>query len=176
VNLDFPDVVRAALDGAGVAPSSLTLEITESSIMADTARAIKVLSSLSAMGVQLAIDDFGTGYSSLSQLKRLPVDELKIDRSFIMDMTSDDDDLTIVRSTIDLAHNLGLRTVAEGVEDAETLVRLRALGCDVAQGYHMSRALAPAAFDRWLRGWTGAASPDEASALLLPIQGGGTVR
>jgi diguanylate cyclase (GGDEF)-like protein len=153
LNLDFPDEVRRLLTTASVAPSSLTLEITESSIMADPIRSIRVLSALSATGVQLAIDDFGTGYSSLSQLKQLPVDELKIDRSFIMDMVSDDDDATIVRSTIDLGHNLGLRLVAEGVEDRETWRRLGKLGCDVAQGYYLSPALDGTAFDAWLLEW-----------------------
>jgi diguanylate cyclase (GGDEF)-like protein len=153
VNLDFPDEVRRLLQAANVAPSSLTLEITESSIMADPTRSLRVLSGLSAMGVELAIDDFGTGYSSLSQLKQMPVDELKIDRSFIMDMISDDDDATIVRSTIDLGHNLGLRVVAEGVEDRETWRRLRALGCDVIQGYYLGRPMESVSFERWLSEW-----------------------
>jgi diguanylate cyclase (GGDEF)-like protein len=153
LHVDFPEEVRTALEEAGVSARALTLEITESSIMADPTRSIRVLSALSAMGVQLAIDDFGTGYSSLSQLKQLPVDELKIDRSFIQDMTSDDDDATIVRSTIDLGHNLGLRVVAEGVEDAETWRRLKTLGCDVIQGFYLARALEPASFTRWLTEW-----------------------
>jgi diguanylate cyclase (GGDEF)-like protein len=153
LDLDFPEQVRAHLDAASVAPSSLTLEITESSIMADPKRSLRVLSALSAMGVRLAIDDFGTGYSSLSQLKQMPVDELKIDRSFIQDMISDDDDATIVRSTVDLGHNLGLRLVAEGVEDAETWRRLRTLGCDVVQGYYLSRPLEAHSFERWLAEW-----------------------
>jgi diguanylate cyclase (GGDEF)-like protein len=153
MNLEFPQEVRRLLAAASVAPSTLTLEITESSIMADPQRSLHVLRALSAMGVQLAIDDFGTGYSSLSQLKQMPVNELKIDRSFILDMISDDDDATIVRSTIDLGHNLGLRVVAEGVEDRETWRRLRALGCDVAQGYYLSRPLEPLAFERWAMEW-----------------------
>jgi diguanylate cyclase (GGDEF)-like protein len=153
LNLDLPAQVQQLLDETSVAPSSLTLELTEGSIMADPTRSIRVLSALSAMGVRLAIDDFGTGYSSLSQLKRLPVDELKIDRSFIIDMTSDDDDAAIVRSTVELGHNLGLRVVAEGVQDAETWRRLRALGCDVAQGYYLSRAVEPVSFGRWLTAW-----------------------
>jgi diguanylate cyclase len=93
------------------------------------------------MGVRFSIDDFGTGYSSLGYLRRLPVDELKIDKSFVLEMTTDESDALIVRSTIDLAHNLGLRVVAEGVESAEAWMRLAALGCDLAQGFHLSRPL-----------------------------------
>jgi diguanylate cyclase (GGDEF)-like protein len=150
---DFPAHVAALLDEAGVAAGSLTLELTESSIMADPHRSREVLRTLSGMGVQLAIDDFGTGYSSLSQLKQMPVDELKIDKSFILDMTSDDDDATIVRSTIELGHNLGLRLTAEGVEDAATWRALQALGCDVVQGYYLSRAVTAPLLVRWIAQW-----------------------
>jgi diguanylate cyclase (GGDEF)-like protein len=153
LNIDFPAEVRRLLDEAGVAPRALTLEVTEGSIMADPQRCIHVLTALSGMGVQLAVDDFGTGYSSLSQLKQLPVDELKIDKSFIVDMTSDDDDATIVRSTIDLGHNLGLRVVAEGVEDRTTWQAVGALGCDVVQGFYLSRALTATSLTRWLSDW-----------------------
>jgi diguanylate cyclase len=153
LNVEFPTEVRRLLAEAGVAPRSLTLEITESSIMADPTRCIHVLSALSGMGLQLAVDDFGTGYSSLSQLKQLPVDELKIDKSFILDMTSDDDDATIVRSTVDLGHNLGLRVVAEGVEDRGTWQAVSALGCDVVQGFYLSRAIAATSLTRWLEEW-----------------------
>jgi EAL domain-containing protein (putative c-di-GMP-specific phosphodiesterase class I) len=122
-----------------------------------------VLNRLAGMGITLSIDDFGTGYSSLSYLKRLPVQEVKIDRSFVMNMTSDENDATIVRSTIDLGRNLGLKVVAEGVEDDETWHRLQLLGCDTVQGYHLSRPL-PAAritelFTRWgkdARAWVAA--------------------
>ncbi len=119
----------------------LTLEITESAIMHEPERSLDILRALDDMGVYLSIDDFGTGYSSLSYLKRLPVKQLKIDRSFVSDMISDRDDAMIVRSTIDLAHNLGLSTVAEGVESEQILERLKNMECDVAQGYLISRPL-----------------------------------
>ena len=119
----------------------MTLEITESAIMHEPERSLDILRALDDMGVYLSIDDFGTGYSSLSYLKRLPVKQLKIDRSFVSDMISDRDDAMIVRSTIDLAHNLGLSTVAEGVESEQILERLKNMKCDVAQGYLISRPL-----------------------------------
>jgi diguanylate cyclase (GGDEF)-like protein len=123
----------------------LELEITESMLMHDPQRARETLERLATTGVGLAVDDFGTGYSSLAHLKRLPVDTIKIDKSFVLDMVEDDADEAIVRSTIELAHNLGLRVVAEGVESAEAWVRLAALGCDLAQGFHLARPLpAPA--------------------------------
>ncbi|MBI3606850.1 MAG: EAL domain-containing protein [Nitrospirae bacterium] len=135
----LPDQVAAILHHAGVAPGSLELEITESAIMADPARALEILTRLNTMGVRLSIDDFGTGYSSLSYLKKLPVESIKIDKSFVMSMVTDQDDAVIVRSTIELAHTLGRKVVAEGVEQRETWDRLAALGCDVAQGYYLSR-------------------------------------
>ena len=113
----------------------LTLEITESAVMHDPERSLEILTKIDSMGVQLSIDDFGTGYSSLSYLKQLPVKQLKIDRSFVSDMMEDHDDAMIVRSTIDLAHNLGLDTVAEGVETEVVLNRLKEMNCDQAQGY-----------------------------------------
>ncbi|BCG00386.1 hypothetical protein PPGU19_049540 [Paraburkholderia sp. PGU19] len=111
--------------------------------MDDPNRAIETLDRLHALGIRLAVDDFGTGYSSLSYLKRMPVDELKIDKSFVMSMTEHKDDETIVRSTIDLAHNMGLKVVAEGVESEEVLTRLCELRCDLVQGYHLTRPLPP---------------------------------
>jgi diguanylate cyclase (GGDEF)-like protein len=134
----------------GVQPWRLALEITESSMMANPARALATLEKLNDIGVQIAIDDFGTGFSSLSYLKQLPVDKLKIDKSFVMQMNEDDNDAMIVRSTIDLAHNLGLEVVAEGVESEEALALLRILDCDAAQGYHISRPLSAAALEDWL--------------------------
>jgi diguanylate cyclase (GGDEF)-like protein len=134
----------------GVQPWRLVLEITESSMMANPARALATLEKLNDIGVQIAIDDFGTGFSSLSYLKQLPVDKLKIDKSFVMQMNEDDNDAMIVRSTIDLAHNLGLEVVAEGVESEEALALLRILDCDAAQGYHISRPLSAAALEDWL--------------------------
>ena len=135
----------------GVPPRALTVEITESSVMADPSRTIGVLSRLSALGVSIAIDDFGTGYSSLSYLKRLPVDEIKIDRSFVAGMMVDDNDAVIVRSTIELARSLGLRVVAEGVEDHATWSRLAELGCDLAQGFYLSPPVAAAELAALLR-------------------------
>jgi EAL domain-containing protein (putative c-di-GMP-specific phosphodiesterase class I) len=138
------------LDECGVDPSLVKLEVTESELMDDPAAAMELLEEVRTMGSSTSIDDFGTGYSSLAYLKHLPVDELKIDRSFVAGMVSADSDLTIVRSTIDLAHNLGLDVVAEGVEDVATLRRLAELGCDRAQGYFISRPVPAAACTIWL--------------------------
>jgi diguanylate cyclase (GGDEF)-like protein len=132
-----------------VQATQLCLEITESAIMDDPQRAEATLNRLSEQGFKLSIDDFGTGYSSLAYLKRLPVDELKIDKSFVMAMENDEDDAKIVRSTIDLAHNLGLSVVAEGVETEGMLSQLKTLNCDEAQGYFISRPLPVAAFLTW---------------------------
>ena len=113
--------------------------ITENGLMAEPARALQTVTGLRAMGIRIAIDDFGTGYSSLGYLKRLPVDELKIDRSFVRAMASNDDHAAIVRSIVELGHSLGLRVVAEGLEDEQTCARLTLLGCDLAQGYFLGR-------------------------------------
>jgi EAL domain-containing protein (putative c-di-GMP-specific phosphodiesterase class I) len=131
--------VDSLLNRFNVPAHFLELEITESSIMADPMRARATLVQLSSMGVRLSIDDFGTGHSSLAYLKRLPVHALKIDKSFVINMASDENDLVIVQSTIDLAHNLGLEVVAEGVESEEVWNRLRSLGCDLAQGFWRGR-------------------------------------
>jgi diguanylate cyclase (GGDEF)-like protein len=135
------DQVARLVAQPGVPPGTLTLEITESGVMTDPEAAIAMLWGLRHIGVRLSIDDFGTGYSSLAYLKRLPVDEVKLDKSFVLNMTSDANDAAIVRSTIELAHNLGLQLVAEGVEDQETLELLAALGCDLVQGYHLARPM-----------------------------------
>ncbi len=140
----------AMLAQQGVPASAICLEITESAIMDDPQRAEAMLNTLSQQGFRLSIDDFGTGYSSLGYLKRLPVNELKIDKSFVMGMEGNANDATIVRSTIDLAHNLGLSVVAEGVENAAVLELLRTLACDEAQGYHISRPLPVNGFLAWL--------------------------
>jgi EAL domain-containing protein (putative c-di-GMP-specific phosphodiesterase class I) len=147
----LPELVASLLERWDVVPNMLKLEITESAVMADAERAIDVLGRLRSMGVRISIDDFGTGYSSLSYLKRLPVDELKIDRSFVSHLATDDHDLAIVRSTIGLAHDLGLTVVAEGVEDLATWNVLASLGCDVVQGYFLSRPLPADELVRWLR-------------------------
>ena len=115
--------------------------------MTDPARAMKVLGELRGLGVQLALDDFGTGWSSLTHLQRMPVHEIKIDRSFVAAMATEANSAAIVSSTVDLAHALGLRVVAEGIEDEATWRRLRAVGCDAAQGYHLSRPLPAAEFE-----------------------------
>ncbi len=147
---DLPREIERMLDSFGVPADALQLEITESMIMTDPERALATVSRLSDLGVRLSVDDFGTGYSSLANLRRLPIDELKIDRSFVSPMLQDESDLIIVRSTINLGHDLGLRIIAEGVEDAPTLERLATLGCDLAQGYHLSRPMSGGAFSTWL--------------------------
>jgi diguanylate cyclase (GGDEF)-like protein/PAS domain S-box-containing protein len=163
LDLEFPEDVRGLLERWQVDPSQLEFEITESTMLADPIRTKLILDKLSGMGIRLAIDDFGTGYSSLAYLKRLPIDEIKIDRSFVMRMHDDEDDATIVRSTIDLARNLGLEVVAEGVESEETWAELSALGCTVAQGYFLSQPVPGEELGAWLRGRT---QPlDEAAAL-----------
>jgi diguanylate cyclase (GGDEF)-like protein len=147
LNTALPDKVAAALVAAGLPAQKLILEITESSIMGDPERTVPTLERLDAIGVTLSLDDFGTGYSSLSYLQRLPVREVKIDRSFIMGLTSDSDKHAseiLVRSIIGLGASFGLRIVAEGVEDAEVLALLRELGCDLVQGFHIGRPM-PAA-------------------------------
>lgn len=149
------DTIATLLETSGVPSSLLSVEVTESTIMADAARALEVLVRLRRMGVAIAMDDFGTGYSSLAYLKRLPMNELKIDKSFVRDMTQDENDRAIVRSTIGLGHDLGLQVLAEGVEDRSTWELLASLGCDSAQGYYWSRPLPPDELARWLRdsGW-----------------------
>ncbi len=153
LDIDLPQKFGALLVKHLVPAAAFCLEITESAIMDDPQRALATLDALSAMGFKLSIDDFGTGYSSLAYLKRLPVDELKIDQSFVRNMQSDRDDAMIVRSTIDLAHNLGIMVVAEGVETAEAWNLLRELKCDHAQGYHMGRPMPVSEFSAWSTGW-----------------------
>jgi diguanylate cyclase (GGDEF)-like protein len=133
-----------------VAPNSIILEITETDMMANPEEALELSRRLHAMGMGLSIDDFGTGYSSLTYLKKLPVEEVKIDRSFIIDSKRDKDSAVIVQSIIDLAHNLGLKVVAEGVEDGHTIAQLSDLGCDYAQGYYISPPLSVQQLDQWL--------------------------
>jgi diguanylate cyclase (GGDEF)-like protein len=144
---DFPDRVAALLQAHHAPPGALVLEITENVLVSDASRAISSLARLRDMGVRLALDDFGAGYSSLSYLRRLPVDVLKIDRSFVTGLAHDD---AIVRSTIDLAHDLGLEVVAEGVETPEARDRLAALGCDAAQGRFIAEPAPAAEIRRWL--------------------------
>jgi EAL domain-containing protein (putative c-di-GMP-specific phosphodiesterase class I) len=138
---DLPLNLKRLLQTSGVPPEQLTLEITESVIMEDPERALRVVTRLRDLGVGISVDDFGTGYSSLGYLMRLPAEELKIDKSFVMQMEQDAGSATIVHSTIDLAHNLGLKVVAEGVESDAIWRVLKELGCDFGQGYHFSRPL-----------------------------------
>ena len=138
---DLVEMVRRAIKHSGLAPESLELELTESILMQDVNAPTELLDRLKALGVKLSIDDFGTGYSSLSYLKRFPIDTLKIDQSFIRDLTDDSDDAAIVDAAITLAHKLRLNVVAEGVETAAQETHLRQLDCDEVQGYFYSRPL-----------------------------------
>jgi len=150
---DLPDKIQTLLDAHGARSDALCLEITESAIMDDPQRALHTLEQLHARGFKLSIDDFGTGYSSLAYLKRLPVHELKIDKSFVMAMETDLGDAKIVRSTVELAHNLGLSVVAEGVETAKAWRLLSALGCDEGQGYFIAKPMPHEQFIAWLQAW-----------------------
>lgn len=152
-NLQSPDFIatlQSKLNKWNIPPEKVMLEITETAMMADPVHAKTTLEQLNRLGVKLAIDDFGTGFSSLAYLKQLPVDELKIDKSFVIEMADDENDAVIVRSTIDLAHNLGLRVVAEGVETQEVMDLLVVLDCDVVQGFHLSKPLPAAEVVQWL--------------------------
>ncbi|MBV8123400.1 MAG: bifunctional diguanylate cyclase/phosphodiesterase, partial [Paucibacter sp.] len=164
---DLPLKLVETLKNHGATPQALCLEITESAIMDDPLRALQTLEHLSAIGFKLSIDDFGTGYSSLAYLKRLPVDELKIDRSFVMALEQDLDDARIVRSTIDLAHNMGLTVVAEGLESAKVWKLLSALGCDEGQGYFISEPLPAAAFMNWMDRWRAPDLEDQSAETML---------
>jgi diguanylate cyclase len=143
---NLPRQIAETMAKCGMPPGRLQLEITESGIAADPIRAEAVLADLSAMGIPLSIDDFGTGHSSLSRLKRLPVNELKIDQSFVTNVVEDESNAAIVRSIIELGHNLNLRVVAEGVETQEALAQLGSFGCDVVQGFYLGRPMPAAEF------------------------------
>jgi EAL domain-containing protein (putative c-di-GMP-specific phosphodiesterase class I) len=146
----LPEYIAALLQRYAVSPKLLTVEITEGMLVQDPVQAMAVLGRLRDMGVHAALDDFGTGYSSLAYLKRLPVSELKIDQSFVRELVSDVRDQAIVASTIGLGHSLGMRVIAEGVEDQATLDLLAQLGADVAQGYVLSRPQSATDFDAWV--------------------------
>ena len=161
---DLLAYVSDMLERHGVPASQVCLEITESGVMEDPARALDTLARLHTKGLRLSIDDFGTGYSSLAYLKKLPVKELKIDRSFVMHLVDDADDAAIVRSTIELGHNMGLEVVAEGVERQAEVDLLAQLGCDEAQGYFFSRPLPAAAFEEWLHARRASAGQQQAPA------------
>ena len=147
---DFLDMVRAGVSTWAAQPRALTLEVTEGALIADIDAATQKLNKVRDMGIRVSIDDFGTGYSSLSYFKKIPADELKIDKSFVKKMTSDESDRKLVRTIIDLARHFGLKTVAEGVEDRSTLQSLADLQCDYAQGYLYSPALERSVLEQWL--------------------------
>ncbi len=155
----FPDEIAALLATYKVLPTQLKLEITESSLMPDTSRVIQTLNGMRDMGLRISVDDFGTGYSSLSYLRKLPVSEIKIDKSFVTSMAEENNDAVIVQSVIDLAHKLGLKVVAEGVENKKTKEMLDRFKCDVAQGYYISKPITAEKFVHWL---------SKSRALLLP--------
>lgn len=150
LNPEFPEIITGILGSQKLSGSNLTIEITETSIIQDPSQAYNVLIRLKELGVNVSIDDFGTGYSSMAHLRKLPVSELKIDRSFVEDMLKNEDDEIIVKSIIDLAHNLGLTVVAEGVETAETALRLRELNCDQLQGFYFSKGLTSEQIGAWI--------------------------
>jgi len=151
LDVDLVDLVRGLLVTHRLPAGLLRLEMTETAVMTNPALAMKTLTGLHQLGIRLSIDDYGTGYSSMAYLNRLPVDELKVDRSFVLNMLENDNDAVLVRSAIDLGHNLGLTVVAEGVEKAEHVAALREFGCDVAQGYHYARPMPSEEVTSWLR-------------------------
>jgi diguanylate cyclase (GGDEF)-like protein len=154
IDSDFPNKVTEILKSTGSNTSLISLEVTESSIMDDPHRAKQTLLHLSEMGIKLAIDDFGTGYSSLSYLKELPVSELKIDKSFVMNIEHNQNDRIIVSSTIELAHNMGLHVVAEGIENIKVWKFLQDMNCDYGQGYYMTKPIPVSDFETWYQEWT----------------------
>ena len=149
-DLEFPGDVANLLHKWQIKPEMLLLEITESCVVVDQERVIKVIAELRKMGLQLSIDDFGTGYSSIAYLKKFPAQEVKIDKSFITDMLQNEDNAVIVKSTIEMVHNIGRKVVAEGVEDEETMQFLVELGCDIIQGFHLCRPLPDNELQQWL--------------------------
>jgi diguanylate cyclase (GGDEF)-like protein len=152
LDLQLVDDIAALIDQTGLAPASLTLELTESTVMSDSRRSLEILEGLHDLGVRLSVDDFGTGYSSLAHLRRLPVSEIKIDRSFVATMAVNQSDRSIVRSILELGRSLGLRTVAEGVENADAWELLREFNCEEAQGFFIARPLPIPQFDEWING------------------------
>jgi len=151
LNPEFPEILTGILASYGFPAEFLTLEITETSIMAGADRSLKILERIHEMDVSFSIDDFGTGYSSLAYLKKLPVSEIKIDKSFVLEMLKDESDATIVKATIQLGHNLGLKVVAEGIEDEKTYSALKDMGCDILQGFYISRPAPAKDFMDWVK-------------------------
>jgi EAL domain-containing protein (putative c-di-GMP-specific phosphodiesterase class I) len=150
---DLVERIRGLFSTWGIPPKLIQLELTESALMVDPAGAMEILTDLKQLDVQLYIDDFGTGYSSLSYLQKMPVDYIKIDQSFVMPMTVSHDSAMIVRSTIDMGHNLNMKIVAEGVESQAHWNSLAALGCDLAQGFHISKPMPALQFSSWEHSW-----------------------
>jgi len=148
---DMPELVMRALRIWDVDPAELTLEVTENAMMAEPEASLETLHRLSEIGVRLSVDDFGTGYSSLGYLKRLPIDEIKVDKSFVMNMANDEGDRRIVEATVGLAHGLGLGVVAEGIEDEDSLTRLAQIGCGLGQGFYMARPMPRRDLLGWVR-------------------------
>jgi EAL domain-containing protein (putative c-di-GMP-specific phosphodiesterase class I) len=148
-SMELEQAAAAAIRRHGLAPGQLELELTETTLMSNAEFNVSVLKRLKAQGVSVSVDDFGTGYSSLAYLKRFPIDAIKIDRSFVRDLAVDPDDAAVVIAIINMAHNLKLRIVAEGVETAEQLAFLRSHGCDEAQGYFIARPTAPEVLAQW---------------------------
>jgi EAL domain-containing protein (putative c-di-GMP-specific phosphodiesterase class I) len=170
-NVDFPDVVDRACHDRGIATKNLTVELTESA----TQQAVQLMDTLTRLrikGIRISLDDFGIGYSSLSQLKQLPFTEIKIDKSFVMEAHRSRDSRVIIKSIVDLAHNLDLEVTAEGVETRDALGYLVDLGCDKAQGYYIARPMAGDALPQWAQAWK--AKIDAAG--LLPFAAGGQPR
>jgi EAL domain-containing protein (putative c-di-GMP-specific phosphodiesterase class I) len=147
---DFAGQVAARMAEYAIKPGHLTLEITENVLIADPERVATILTQLQQLGVRLSIDDFGTGYSSMAYLQKIPVNELKIDRCFVTTMESSRGDKAIVRAILQLAHELGLQVVAEGVEDEQTWFALRAMGCDIGQGFHLCRPMPADTVTEWM--------------------------
>ena len=152
-NPDFVGLLERAAGERSVRLDRITVEVTENALMADRQRSHDVLARLRELGVRVSIDDFGTGYSSLSYLKQIPADELKIDKSFVMNMLADPADARVVEQAVSLGHAFGLEVVAEGVEKAEVAARLAAIGCDYVQGFHYAKPLAPGDFPAWANDW-----------------------
>ncbi|MFH1217195.1 MAG: EAL domain-containing protein [Pseudomonadota bacterium] len=153
LDTELPDIITGVIASSSIRAEMITLEVTEGSIIKDPTRAMEILNRLADMGIHISIDDFGTGYSSLAYLKKMPASEVKIDKSFVMDMLHNENDAAIVKATIDLAHNLGMQVVAEGVENRETADRLKALGCDLLQGYYFSKPIASSALAEWIKAY-----------------------
>ena len=148
---ELPDLISGVAVTTGIEPEWVILEITEGSIMTDPELSLEILERLNKMGYQLSIDDFGTGYSSLSYLKKMPLTELKIDRSFVQDILNNENDDVIVNATVNLAHNMGFQVTAEGVESEEIMDKLKSYGCDVAQGYYLSKPFSVTDFNQWMK-------------------------